>query len=317
MLRRSLAFCLGFGMVMLFLSNSRRPPVSPRAPAPTTTVNTLPDLRAIVKRLKPLQSDLEKPQPGDWLAEHKENGQTFEQFVKRYPEPTPAGLSTLYIQPIGDFGPTQQKLVDTTARCLGLFYGRPVKTLPTISLKQIPEDARRINEHTQQTQILTTYVLDMVLKPKRPEDALAVLALSAEDLWPGKGWNFVFGQASLSERVGVWSIQRFGDPDESPAAYQLCLERTLGTALHETGHMLGIPHCISHKCGMNGSNSLPESDRGSLHFCAECQPKVWWTCNLKPQKHLEELIRFAKAEKLEEAAAYWQEALDVLRNSAN
>lgn len=313
--RKWLGF-VGFGVAFLFVWNSKPPGTIPRQAPRSPVVNTLPDLRYAVSRLKPLQTPVDKPQPGDWLAEHKENGQTFEQFVKRYPEPTPSSLSTLYIQPIGDFGPTQQKLVDTTARCLGLFYGRPVKTVPTISLTQIPQDARRVAEDTQQTQILTSYVLDMILKPKRPQDALAVLALSAEDLWPGKGWNFVFGQASLSERVGVWSIQRFGDPDESGEAYQLCLERTLGTALHETGHMLGIPHCIAHKCGMNGSNSLPESDRGTLYFCAECQPKVWWTCNLKPQKHLEELIKFAKDENLDDAALYWQQALETLQRPA-
>lgn len=307
---------VGFGVAFLFLWGSRPPSTIPREVPGSPVANTLRDLRAAVSRLKTLQTPLGKPQPGDWLAEHKENGLTFEQFVKRYPEPTPSSLSTLYIQPIGDFGPTQQKLVDATAQCLGLFYGRHVKTLPTIGLKTIPQDAQRVNEYTQQTQILTTYVLDMILKPKRPEDALAVLALSAEDLWPGKGWNFVFGQASLSERVGVWSIQRFGDPAESPEAYRRCLERTLGTALHETGHMLGIPHCIAHKCGMNGSNSLPESDRTPLHFCAECQPKVWWTCNLKPNTHLTELIKFAKAEKLDDAAVYWQQALEALQESA-
>lgn len=289
------------------------PPKAPVERKAQPVVNTLDDLRAAVVKLKPLQIPLGKPLRGDWLTEHKEPGQTFEQFVKRYPEPTSAGLSTLYLQPIGDFGATQQKLVDTTARCLELFYGRPVKTLPTISLKEIPEDARRINQQTQQTQILSTYVLDKVLKPHRPNDALAVLALCAEDLWPGKNWNYVFGQASLSERVGVWSIQRFGDPDESRAAYQLCLERTLGTALHETGHMLGIPHCTADKCGMNGSNSLPESDRTPLHFCAECQPKVWWTCNLTAKKHLEELIKFAQTHELTASEDHWQKSLDALK----
>ena len=107
------------------------PPKAPVERKAQPVVNTLDDLRAAVVKLKPLQIPLDKPLRGDWLTEHQEPGQTFEQFVKRYPEPTPAGLSTLYIQPIGDFGATQQKLVDTTARCLGMFYGRPVKTLPT------------------------------------------------------------------------------------------------------------------------------------------------------------------------------------------
>jgi HSP20 family molecular chaperone IbpA len=61
---------------------------------------------------------------------------------------------------------------------------------------------------------LSTYLLYEVLEPDRPEDALAYLALTASDLWPGEGWNFVFGQANLRRRVGVWSLYRNGDPGE-------------------------------------------------------------------------------------------------------
>ena len=69
---------------------------------------------------------------------------------------------------------------------------------------------------------------------------LAYLALTASDLWPGQGWNFVFGEASLRQRIGVWSIYRNGDPETD---FQLCLRRTLSTASHETGHILGMAHC--------------------------------------------------------------------------
>jgi hypothetical protein len=34
-------------------------------------------------------------------------------------------------------------------------------------------------------QILSTYVLDKVLKPGLPDDACVLLALTAADLWPG------------------------------------------------------------------------------------------------------------------------------------
>ena len=307
--------CIGLVAVSVAwgANKSGRKETTPESEPAVRTVSTVAQLRAGVIRLRSLQLPMDPPQPGDWLAEHKENGQTFNQFLVHRPNPAPSELTTLYIQPIGNFGKTQQRLVVTTARCLGLFYGRPVKMLPGIGLDVIPEDAQRINAQTRKTQILSTYVLDKVLKPKRPPDALAVLALSAEDLWPGKGWNYVFGQASLSERVGVWSIQRFGIPNASAAAYQLCLERTLGTALHETGHMLGISHCTAWQCGMNGRNSLEESDRGPLHFCSECQAKVWWSCNLEPQKHLTELIEFANQHELEDSAEYWQTTLELIK----
>ena len=78
-----------------------------------------------------------------------------------------------------------------------------------------------------------------------PADAIAVLALCSEDLW-AQNMRFVFGQAHLTNRVGVWSYSRFGE-DET-----LKLQRTLKTAVHETGHQLGILHCKVYKCGMAG-----------------------------------------------------------------
>lgn len=90
--------------------------------------------------------------------------------------------------------------------------------------------------------------------PDRPDDALAYLALTASDLWPGDGWNFVFGQANLRQRVGVWFIYRNGDPAQGEHAFRLCLRRTLAMATHEAGHVLTMKHCIAFACLMHGSN---------------------------------------------------------------
>ena len=67
--------------------------------------------------------------------------------------------------------------------------------------------------------------------------------------------------ANLRDRVGVWSIHRYGDPDASKSAYKLTLERALKVAVHETSHMFSLRHCTAYECVMGGSNSLDESDR--------------------------------------------------------
>jgi archaemetzincin len=154
-------------------------------------------------------------------------------------------------------------------------------------------------------------LLNEVLERRRPKDAVALLGLTASDLWPGEGWNFVFGQASLTARVGVWSIHRNGDPEKSPADQALFLRRTLKTAVHETGHMLGFPHCIAYECGMNGSNHLAESDRQPIEFCPECVAKLWWTCGADPKRRLASLIEFGESH-LQNELKLWQASLERL-----
>ncbi len=42
-------------------------------------------------------------------------------------------------------------------------------------------------------------------------DAAALIAFTNYDLYPGETWHFVFGQATFSERVGVYSLYRLSD----------------------------------------------------------------------------------------------------------
>jgi len=278
-------------------------PTTPSTAAARPAGPTLNVLLATAAKLVPLQQKMDKPKPGDWLATYPEAGQTFEAYRDSKPNRPTAEHTTLYIQPLGDFTKPQQRLIDDTADFLGRFYGVPVKQLDPVALDTIK--GRRNNPHTGQLQLLSTYILDRVLLPRRPKDAVAVLGLTAVDLYPEASWNFVFGQASLVERVGVWSIYRYGDPVKE---YPTVLRRTLKVSVHETGHMFGIQHCIAYKCGMNGSNSLEEADRQPMPFCAECDPKIWWACGLEPVKRYGSLAEFAEKHELKAEGEYWRKA---------
>ncbi len=270
--------------------------------------------RVAGEAIRRLHNKLGPPKPGEWLDKHPETGQSFDEYLQAV-HPGPDAMHTrLYVQPLGTFRPSEQKLLDATADYLGRYYGLPVKTLPTLALDEVPDNARRKNPSTGEPQLLTDYLRGL-LKERRPADAVAVLGLTTTDLWPGKGWNFVFGDASLNERVGVWSTHRLGDPDKE---YDLVLLRTLKTAAHETGHMLGIQHCTAYECGMNGSNHLPEADKQPLGFCAEDEMKVWWACRLDPLKRYDPLIEFADAHKLvDEAKAFRAARTAIVKKSGN
>jgi len=271
-------------------------------------------LRPVMEKLRPLHRKLGKPKPGDWLAVHDEPGQTFEQYRRARPARPVGKRNTIYIQPLGEFTPSQRKIVSLTADFMGRYFGLPVKVCDDLPLSLIPKKARRVHPTWGVKQILSIYVLDRVLKPRLPKDAAAYLAFTASDLWPGRGWNFVFGQASLSERVGVWSIHRNGDPDRNEAAFRLCLLRTLKTATHETGHMFGMRHCTAYECNMCGSNHRAESDRRPLALCPECLAKLCWATGANPVERYETLSEFCKATGLNEERKFYQRSLSALES---
>jgi archaemetzincin len=243
------------------------------------------------RRLLPLHERLAAPKPGEWLAEHHEPGQTFRQYVAARPVRPTAQRRVIYIQPIGEFDATQRKIVDLTAQYMAIYFGLPTKVRETLSLEVIPEDARRTHPTWGDKQILSTYVLDGVLRRRLPSDACVFLAFTTSDLWPGAGWNFVFGQASLRQRVGVWSIYRNGDPKTE---FELCLRRTLKTATHETGHMFSMMHCIWYECNMAGSNHRAESDRHPLWLCPHCLAKLCYATGVDPARRYEKLAAFCR-----------------------
>jgi len=257
------------------------------APAILAACTPADPIEAAIGKIRPLARSLGPVQPGDWLESHREAGQTYAEFRKSIRTRAIDAYQTIRIVPIGALTAGQRDVLDVTVDFIRPFFGLPLQLDPPVALETIPADAQRQNIFEGQAfedagQLLTPYLLNQVLKPRRQNGDAAVLGITAKDLWPGAGWNFVFGQASLTERVGVWSMARNGDPDESPGMRQLCALRTVLTATHEIGHMFGIRHCIAWTCGMNGSNHLAERDRKPLEFCPECQPKLWWTLGLDP-----------------------------------
>lgn len=263
--------------------------------------------RTQMEKIRPLFTKKKEPGFSDWLAQHKEPGQTFEQYLKSNPNRPTAERTRIYLQAIGTFDKKQTEVVYEVQRFMQIVFGLEVKMLPLQGIDQIPANAQR--ENAGQRQLLSTHILHQILKPNRPKDAVAVLAITNEDLWPGEGWNFVFGQASLRERVGVWSTARMGDPVKEPKIF---LRRVLQVAVHETGHMFGIKHCIAYECCMNGSNHQAESDQTPLVFCPECDAKLWWACGLNVSTRASALHAFAKQHALDPDAAQWEKIARAL-----
>jgi archaemetzincin len=270
-------------------------------------------LPAPFQKLKSLHAPLGKPERGDWLAHHHEWGQTYEQYLGGHPIRAEKNRRIIYIQPLGELTKTQRKIIALSAEFIGDYFMLPVKILDAVPLSEIPAAARRNRGEAGEEQLLTTYILDNLLKPRLPKDAATLIAITPADLWPGEGWNYVFGQASLRNRVGVWSFHRYGNPEKDAEAFRMCLRRTIKTATHETGHMFSMMHCIQLECNMNGSNNLPESDRHPLEACPNCLAKLCYATGAEPIARFRKLAAFCKASGLDKEAEFYEKSLKRIR----
>jgi archaemetzincin len=232
-------------------------------------------------RLLPLATPMAAPVLGDWLSIHDEAGQTLAEFrAARHRRPGSVRRAIVLAR-LGKPSAKQHQVLERTARYLEKFYRLPVRFGVDLGPESIPSHARRPNRGFG-PQVETRFVLESLLLPSQPADAFLYVALSTLDLYPRDDWNFVFGQARPADGVGVWSIARFGDPDESASSERAVLSRTLRTASHEIGHLLGLSHCIAYRCLMNGSNSLDELDARPLELCPICMAKVCGGLDLDP-----------------------------------
>ena len=268
--------CISATAVILWIRPGLEEGLSSRGEDPSEMTAPQTDL-AVYEKLVALHEVKRPPGPYDWLAHHDEPGQTFSDFVQSQPLHPDESSPYLDILLLGDFTAAQRELVDKTSRYIEAYYQLPVRVLPPETLDSVPAQARRIHPRTGDHQVLSTYVLDHILNPRKATDAFGLIAFTSSDLWPGAGWNFVFGQASLDDRTGVWSIYRNGNPEAGPQEYDVALKRTVATGVHEVGHMFGMHHCIYYECLMNGSNHRQESDSRPLWLCPVCLRKLQWS----------------------------------------
>ncbi len=290
--------------------------VPPDAKARRAAIGSTRNLSPLLRKSladSDLFSPIPKPQPGDWLASHQEIGQTFAQFVRSHPNRPNQHRHTLYFVPLGKYDEAIAPKIQSLEKFATAFFAMPVKTLPNQSLDGLPIKVRSRTHGPDQ--LLSTDVLDW-LKTRLPEDAYCMLAITMQDLYPDEKWNFVFGQASLNDRVGVYSFVRYtpqfnGTPADDSTASTI-LKRSCKVLGHETGHMFGIRHCIHFHCLMNGANNLQESDRTPMHLCPVCLRKLQASVNFDVKERYDALLEFNQNAKWPNEAAWIERRIDAI-----
>ena len=110
--------------------------------------------------------------------------------------------------------------------------------------------------------------------PSLPHLTDRVLGMVDVDVF-APGLNFVFGQADITRKRALISLQRLRQEFYClPRDENLFRERVLKEAVHELGHTYGLGHCPAPTCVMHFSNSLHDTDVKDWNFCPQCQEKV-------------------------------------------
>jgi len=247
---------------------------------------------------------VQKPRPGDWMATYKEPGQNFAEYLDSNPNIPDDKRRVIYIYPIGEFPDSAPRLKLIEEYTALYFHPLEVKTLP---ITVMPPKETRMRARDGVTQWCSDDLIEN-LKAEVPQDAYAMIAVMMVDLYPNERWNFVFGQASLKDRVGVFSLARYKAKKESLQLLRACKVLT-----HEFGHMFGIHHCTAYECNMNGANNIREVDDSPIHVCTVCLRKLHHALGFDPKERYEAMSKFYKRNGLDDELAWITERLKEVK----
>jgi len=172
----------------------------------------------------------------------------------------------LGIQPLGAFRDVDARIIKMALRD---FYGFEVRIFDPIAMPKVAYTKAR-KRHRADT--LLVVLNKLRLEPERLCDI--IVGLTRQDISTTKGrhkdWG-IFGLGELWGSACVLSshrlIRKLGKKDHKKG-----LRRVVKVAIHEVGHVLGLPHCDTPKCVMNDAKgTIKTVDLETGHLCEKCQ----------------------------------------------
>ncbi len=115
---------------------------------------------------------------------------------------------------------------------------------------------------------------DLSAHPTHDDPSELMIAVVDEDLY-ADDLNFVFGLAAPRLQACIVALARLHAQSSLRAPNpERFFDRVVKEAVHELGHLLGLPHCPSSNCVMRFSNTLTHTDRKSRSLCTRCRRRL-------------------------------------------
>lgn len=183
-----------------------------------------------------------------------------------------AWAGTYYVRPLGDVDPEQARFA-----CKSI---QERFALDCIVLRAHPIPKQAL--HAARNQYDADVIIDALFRTA-PVDAIGVVGVTNHDLFDKRHGRFVFGLASLVDRVAVVSLARYRGSWWGQAFDLRQFEsRYYKVLVHEVAHTLGLKHCERHSCAMRDDADLKALDSSPRHFCAACTAAVHEGARLGP-----------------------------------
>lgn len=271
------------------------------------------------------------PSPGDWLAlgspgEDDRVGQTFKTFCNFMKPLWPnSEQRTITLVPVGPVDPNLMEIIREYTQIF--FFGMDVDIEEELDISRI-----RLRPRRELPQLKTGHVYPH-LQNYRRGDQFCVLGVTMRDLYPDENWNFVYGEAQIHNKIGLFSLCRHVDEwwkfrnynqikisNFGETEFTDFLLRSLETVAHEIGHLFGMYHCVYFECMMNGVNNDEERDRSPVILCPICQRKLAAAINkelncFKPIERCRQLIEFFKKYDCVRQVNTLQNVLDICESN--
>lgn len=286
-------------------------------PSESERLRALGDLARAPASLKPFLTPdrdfapIAVPGPHDWLTEHEEPGQTFEEFFAADLPLPGVTRHVIYLQPLGKFPSDTSPPLKEIRAYTAAYFQMEVKVLPALIPKEAEFEPRK-NPRSGGRQILAPAVIAFLAK-RLPADGYCLLGVTMEDLYPEASWNYVFGQASPSARAGIYSFARydpaFWDDARGRDYHDVILRRSCKVLAHEIGHMFGLWHCIYYHCVLNGGNHMVESDASPQYVCPICLRKLQSSIGFDAGQRYRDLAKFYRRHEWSDELAWTERQL--------